>query len=52
MKAQALRDNHMAPCTLSKKTVEVNPTHSTMTELKEARRTSLTRHAGFDKQKS
>ena len=28
--------------------VEVNPTRSTRTELKEARRTSLTRHEGFE----
>ena len=41
--AQALRDNSEAPCTMSKKTVKVNPTHSTMTELKEAHRTSPTR---------
>ena len=52
VKAQALRDNSTNSYLMSKKTVEVNPTHSTMTELKEARRTSLARHERFDKQKS
>ena len=37
---------------MSKKTVKVKPTHSTMTLLKEARRKGLTRHEGFDKQRS
>ena len=32
--------------------LKVNPAHSTTTKLKEARRTKLTRHEGFDKQKS
>ena len=43
VKAQALRDNATNSKMMSKKTVELNPTHSTRTELKEARRTSLTR---------
>ena len=42
-KAQALGDSSTAPCTMSEKTTKVNPTPSTMTELKESRRTSLTR---------
>ena len=34
MKAQALRDNTMTSHMVSKKSMEVNPTHSIMTELK------------------
>ena len=48
MKSKAFRDNSMNSKTMSKKTLGVNPAHSTTTELKEARRTSLARHEGFD----
>ena len=34
LKAKALRDNSMTSFMVSKKTMEVNPTHSIMTELK------------------
>ena len=48
VKAQALRDNSTSSSLMTTKTVEVNPTHSTRTELKEARRTSLTRLERFE----
>ena len=48
VKVQSLRGNSTNLCMMSKKTVEVNPTHSTRTELKEARRTSLTRYERFE----